>query len=54
MDGRDLINPAPTVGVLQVEDRLGRPVKVIGDEGYLLVQRLEGVAYDPPVPFIST
>ena len=40
--------------MLQVENRLGRPMKMEGDEGYLLVQRLEGVAYNPPVPFIST
>jgi hypothetical protein len=30
--------------MLQVHDGLRRPVKVIGDEGYLLVERFEGIA----------
>jgi hypothetical protein len=30
--------------VLQIEHVLLRPVKVIRDEGYLLIQRIEGVA----------
>jgi hypothetical protein len=30
--------------MLQVQDGLRRPVKVISDEGYLLVQRFEGIA----------
>jgi len=30
--------------MVQVENRVRRPVKVIRDEGYLLVQRPEGVA----------
>jgi hypothetical protein len=30
--------------VFQIQDRVVLPVKVIGDEGYLLVQLLEGVA----------
>jgi hypothetical protein len=38
------LNPSPPVRVLEVEHGLRRPVKVIGDEGYLLVERLEGVA----------
>jgi hypothetical protein len=54
IDGRDFFNPASAVGMFQVENCFGRPVKVIGDEGYLLVQRLEGVAYNPPTPFNST
>jgi hypothetical protein len=40
--------------MLQVEDRLRRPVKVISHKGYLLVQRLERVAYNPPRLFNST
>lgn len=34
--------------MLQVQDVVRRPVKVIGDEGYLLVDLGEGVAYDSP------
>jgi hypothetical protein len=30
--------------MFQVEDRIRRPVKVISDEGYLLVESPEGVA----------
>jgi len=44
VDGRDLLYPTPPVGVLKVHHRIKRPVKVIGNEGYLLVQRFEGIA----------
>jgi hypothetical protein len=44
IDSRDLFDPTPAVGVFQIHHGLGRPMKVIGDEGYLLVQRLEGIA----------
>jgi len=44
VDGRDLLDPSQPVGVLEIDDRLLRPVKVISDEGYLLIQRLQGVA----------
>ena len=54
MNRRDLLDPAPALGVLQVEDFLAGPVEVISDEGYLLLQRLEGVADYPPSPFSST
>jgi hypothetical protein len=30
--------------MFKVEDRLDRPVEVIGDEGYLLMKQREGVA----------
>lgn len=30
------------------------PVEVIGDIGYLLVQAIQGVAYDPPNSVRST
>ena len=33
----------------QVEDVLERPVEVVGDVGYLLVELVERVAYDSPV-----
>ena len=48
MKRRDLLDPPPALGVLQGEDFLAGPVEVIRDEGYLLVQRLEGVANYPP------
>ena len=41
-------------GVFQIQNRFRCPVKVIGDERYLLIQRLEGVAYNPPTPASST
>lgn len=44
VNGRDLFHPTPAVGVLQIHHGFERPVKVIGDEGYLLVQRFEGIA----------
>jgi hypothetical protein len=44
IDDRDLFHPATPLAVFQIEDRIGWPVEVIGDEGYLLVQRLEGIA----------
>jgi hypothetical protein len=40
--------------MFQVENVLQRPVKMEGDEGYLLVQAVERVAYDPPEPAVST
>jgi hypothetical protein len=44
VDRRDLLHPAPTLGMFQIHDPLQRPVEVEGDEGYLLVERFEGVA----------
>ena len=43
-----LFHPALPLAVLEAEDILAWPVEVIGDIGYLLVQAIEGVAYDPP------
>ncbi len=54
IDGRDLLHPPTTVRMLQIHHSLGRPVKVIGEEGYLLIERLQGVAGNPPAAFIST
>jgi hypothetical protein len=44
VDAGYLLHPPPTLAMFQVENLVRRPVEVIGDEGYLLVQRLEGVA----------
>ena len=35
--------------MLQLQDARQRPVEVVGDVGYLLVELVEGVAYDSPV-----
>ena len=40
--------------MLERQNGLGRPMKVVRDEGYLPVQRGQGVAYDPPDWCIST
>ena len=48
VDSRNLLNETPPVFVFQVQDIRQRPVKMIGDKGYLLEQAFEGVAYDPP------
>jgi hypothetical protein len=44
IDSRNLLHPTSAVGVLQIHHCLWWPVKVIGDEGYLLVKRFEGIA----------
>jgi hypothetical protein len=35
-------------GMLQVEDFIRRPMEVVSDIGYLLVEMVERVAYDTP------
>jgi hypothetical protein len=42
----------PTFGVLECEHLFSRPMHVIGDEGYLLAEAFEGVAYDSPAGWI--
>jgi hypothetical protein len=44
IDGGDLRHPASAVLVLEVHDGVEGPVEMVGDEGYLLVQQIEGVA----------
>jgi hypothetical protein len=39
-----LLHPSAAVGVLEVENGLQRPMEMVGEKGYLLVQRLERVA----------
>ena len=48
IDCADLFDEAASVTVLEFHDFLQRPVKVVGQEGYLLVELFEGVAYDSP------
>lgn len=48
IDARDLFHPAPARRVFRVHQLFFRPVKMVGNEGYLLVQPGKGVAYDPP------
>ena len=54
VDARDFIHEPLAIAVLQVQDVRERPMKVIGDEGYLLEKGIEGVAYDSPGPVAST
>lgn len=51
VDAADLFNPAAAVAVLELQDLFERPVEVVGDEGYLLVELRQGVArYSPAGP----
>ena len=54
VDGRNFVDEALPVAVRQVQNGFERPVEVVGDEGYLLVQAVEGVAYDPPAGVVSS
>lgn len=54
VDVRDLIDPPPPLCVLELENVVERPVKVVREIGYLLVQAFRGVAYDPPNSTKST
>ena len=44
----DLLDPALSLWMGKAVDSAPRPVKMIGDEGYLLKELLQGVAYDSP------
>lgn|GEM_PF-3274604 len=54
VDRRHFLRPSPAIGVLQREDVVERPVQVVRDVGYLLVEPLKGVAYDSPEGMNST
>jgi len=54
VDGSDLIDPPAALSVFQLHDLFIRPVKVIGNIGYLLKQTVRGVAYSSPEPPTST
>lgn len=44
----NFLNPAATSAMFHLQHLLLGPVKMVGNVGYLLVQLIEGVAYDPP------
>ena len=48
IDFRDLIDPDLALAVLHVEAIIDAPMEVVGDVRYLLVDALQGVAYDSP------
>ena len=48
VDFGNLLYPPPPLRMLQIEDIVQRPVEMIGNVGYLLMQAFEGVAYDTP------
>ena len=48
MDTDKLFDPLAPLGVLKCEQLVVRPVEMIGQTGYLLVELREGVAYDSP------
>jgi len=50
----DFLYPASAILVGHAQDRFIRPVEVIGDIRYLLVDTIEGVASYPPSSVIST
>ena len=56
VDTRDLVDEAPAIGMLEIEDLLEPPVEVVGDVRGLLVELVRPVRQDPPrrSPAIST
>src|SRR5271165_454299 len=54
VDPGDFRDPSLAFAVIQGHDLFVRPMQVVGDEGYLLVQLLRGVANHSPTLPIST
>jgi hypothetical protein len=55
VDFAHLFAPKLSFPVRQVDNRVAIPMHVISQEGYLLIDALQGVAYDPPgLIFTST
>jgi len=54
MDAGYLLAPLSPLPVFQGEDFLFAPVEVIGEEGGLLVELLQRIAYDAPKGTVST
>lgn len=44
----NLFHPALPLTMFHVHHQVARPMEVICDIGYLLMQAVQGVAYDPP------
>ena len=54
IDLSDLLGPLAAVLVLHLQDFFERPMEIVGDVSYLLLQLLEGVAYNSPGLPMST
>ena len=50
----DFLYPAPAILMRHAQDRLIRPVEMVRDVCYLLIDPIEGVASYPPSSVIST
>jgi hypothetical protein len=48
VDAADFPTPPPALAMGKIHDAVVGPMQVIGNEGYLLIDTIEGVAYDPP------
>jgi hypothetical protein len=48
VDLGDLLHPTLPFGVIESQHFVHGPMEMVGDVGYLLVQAVEGVAYDTP------
>jgi hypothetical protein len=44
IDSGNFLNPTAPISVFHLHDLGMRPVKVVGDEGYLPIELIEGVA----------
>jgi len=49
IDLGNLLDPTPAVAMLQIHDLVERPMEMVGNVGYLLVEALQGVAYNSPI-----
>lgn len=48
IDADNFLHPPLALTMLHIHNVQARPVKMVGNIGYLLMQAVEGVAYDPP------
>ncbi len=48
IDFRDFLHPIMSLLMGHIEDVISRPVKMVSNEGYLLVYIFQGVAYNSP------
>jgi hypothetical protein len=54
VDGVDFVDPTPSIEVLQLQHIAQRPMEVVGDVCYLLIELVEGVAGYPPTSLMLT